>query len=449
MALMFSMDHPVTRRQYFVTGVTLMVFKYLVEALLVYVTLGKFWHIGLFLLPVMSLKLEALAGAEWLFIILVLWSLPFLWIGFTMSVRRLIHAGRSPWRSLTFMFPFLNLIFMISLCFLKAKTSSELDEVTDKQEAKEKTTSALAGILGGVSICVAMTVICIFWFKDYGATLFMGMPLFVACYAGYHYNRHQRRSTRSTVSVGIFPLYIASCVLLLFALEGVMCIVMALPIATVTGALGALLGRSLATHLGLSVTHITLIMLSLPLIAAMESQQTEDEVTKVISSVEIEASPQTVWQHVVTFEDLSAPHRLMFKLGIAYPVRARIEGTGVGAIRYCEFSTGPFIEPITHWDEPYHLGFSVSSNPPTMREWSLYQDVHAPHLTESFFSERGEFRLKTLPNGRTRLEGSTWYVMKLAPNFYWRWWSDMVIHTIHLRVLEHIKQLSEHSDQSE
>ena len=118
MALMFSMDHPVTRRQYLITGVTLMAFKYCIEALLVYAVLGKFWHIGLFLLPVMSLKLEALAGAEWLFIILVLWSLPFLWIGFTMSVRRLIHAGRSPWSSLTFMMPFINLIFMISLCFL-------------------------------------------------------------------------------------------------------------------------------------------------------------------------------------------------------------------------------------------------------------------------------------------------------------------------------------------
>lgn len=442
------MNHPVTGRQYLITGVTLMVVKYLVEALLIYAVLGNFWHIGLFLLPVMSVKLEALAGAEWLFIILVLWSLPFLWIGFTMSVRRLIHAGRSPWRSLIFMLPLINLAFMISLCFLKAKSFDEQGEVNEKKEAQEKTTSALAGILGGVSICVAMTVICIFWFRDYGATLFMGMPLFVACYAGYHYNRYEKRSTRSTISVGIFPLYLASGVLLLFALEGVMCMVMALPIATVTGGFGALLGRSLASRMDLSVTHITLIMLSLPLLAAVESQHTQDQVTEVISTIEIEVPPSLVWQHVVTFEELPAPQRMLFKLGIAYPVRARIEGQGVGAIRYCEFSTGPFVEPITHWDEPKRLSFSVSSNPPTMREWTLYQDIHAPHLTESFFSQRGEFRLKALSGGRTRLEGSTWYVMKLAPNFYWRWWSDMVIHAIHLRVLEHIKQLSEHSDTS-
>jgi len=39
----------------------------------------------------------------------------------------------------------------------------------------------------------------------------------------------------------------------------------------------------------------------------------------------------------------------LFRLGFASPQYARIEGTGVGAIRYCVFSTGPFVEPITAW----------------------------------------------------------------------------------------------------
>ena len=39
------------------------------------------------------------------------------------------------------------------------------------------------------------------------------------------------------------------------------------------------------------------------------------------------------------------------RAGLAYPMRARIEGSGPGAVRYCEFSTGPFVEPIVTWDE--------------------------------------------------------------------------------------------------
>jgi hypothetical protein len=29
------------------------------------------------------------------------------------------------------------------------------------------------------------------------------------------------------------------------------------------------------------------------------------------------------------------------------------------------------------------------------------------------------------------------------PQAYWRWWSDFLIHRIHARVLEHVRDLSE------
>ena len=57
--------------------------------------------------------------------------------------------------------------------------------------------------------------------------------------------------------------------------------------------------------------------------------------------------------------------------------------------------------------------------------------------------EAGQFRLVRLPGGRTRLEGTTWYQHGLYPAGYWRLWSDWIIHRIHLRVLEHVKRLSE------
>jgi hypothetical protein len=56
---------------------------------------------------------------------------------------------------------------------------------------------------------------------------------------------------------------------------------------------------------------------------------------------------------------------------------------------------------------------------------------------------RGEFRLTRLAGGRTRLEGTTWYENRMWPAAYWRGWSDMLIHEIHLRVLRHVRALSE------
>jgi hypothetical protein len=133
----------------------------------------------------------------------------------------------------------------------------------------------------------------------------------------------------------------------------------------------------------------------------------------------------------------------LFRLGVAYPQRARIAGHGVGAIRRCEFSTGAFVEPITHWDEPRVLSFGVESQPEPMREWSPYRHVWAPHLQGGFAAVRGEFRLVPLPGGRTRLEGSTWYTLDIHPRFYWRVWADTFVETIHGRVLEQIRREAE------
>jgi len=150
-----------------------------------------------------------------------------------------------------------------------------------------------------------------------------------------------------------------------------------------------------------------------------------------------------VWRHVIEFSKLPPPQEAIFKLGIAYPMRAQIAGHGPGAIRHCVFSTGAFVEPIEVWDEPRLLKFSVTENPAPMQEWTPYREIHPPHLAGFMVSRQGEFRLTPLPGGRTHLEGTTWYQHGLWPAPYWKVWSDQIIHTIHLRVLRHVKQLSE------
>jgi hypothetical protein len=77
-----------------------------------------------------------------------------------------------------------------------------------------------------------------------------------------------------------------------------------------------------------------------------------------------------------------------------------------------------------------------------MKELSPY-DIHPAHLHAYFVSRRGQFLLTQLPNGHTVLEGTTWYTDKIRPNFYWDLWSDYIVHSIHTRVLEHIKQETE------
>jgi hypothetical protein len=172
----------------------------------------------------------------------------------------------------------------------------------------------------------------------------------------------------------------------------------------------------------------------MPLLAPSASMPLHE----VASAIEIDASPEVVWSHVVSFPDLPEPGVLVRRMGIAYPRRARIEGSGAGAVRYCEFSTGPFVEPIRIWDPGRRLSFDVVQSPPPLREWSVYAGVMPPHLDGYFHAVRGEFRLVRLTGNRTRLEGSTWYALRIAPAAYWGVFADLVVRRIHHRVLEHI-----------
>jgi hypothetical protein len=159
----------------------------------------------------------------------------------------------------------------------------------------------------------------------------------------------------------------------------------------------------------------------------------------VHSAVLVTAPPEALWDAVVAFSPIPAPDSWLFRTGIAYPTHAEIAGEGKGAVRRCHFSTGAFVEPITHWEPPHRLAFDVTEQPHPMREWSPYSNLHPPHLDTGLRAHRGEFRIVPLGDGTTRLEGTTWYSIAFAPEFYWGWISDAIIHAIHLRVLEHIR----------
>nr|MBP7685050.1 SRPBCC family protein [Deltaproteobacteria bacterium] len=158
--------------------------------------------------------------------------------------------------------------------------------------------------------------------------------------------------------------------------------------------------------------------------------------------VEVAAPPEVVWERVVAFPELPPIEDWIFRVGVAAPTGARIEGSGVGAIRRCEFTTGEFVEPIEVWDPPRELGFSVQDMPDPMREMSPY-DIRPRHLDGYFRTTAGQFLLERTATGGTRLRGRTYYQLDMMPTVYWKLWADDIIHRIHLRVLRHVAHVAE------
>jgi uncharacterized membrane protein YhaH (DUF805 family) len=430
--LWFGVSLPVNQRRYFWSGLALMAAKFGGDYALVHFSTGQSWSLFDYLSPSATQRLTLVEhGPQWLPFTMAAWTMPFLWIGASMTLRRLLDARCSPWLTLLFFVPVLNWVLMATLCFLPTRRQQKLDP--EARALAPRLTAAMLGVAGGVCVGAVSLGLHVLLLKSYNAFVFLGTPFVMGAIAGYIYNRHAQRE--GTLALGGLTMIVAALAMLLFAFEGVVCIAMALPLAMPIGALGACIGQLIALeHRDSSPALLAVVLLASPL-AALE----KPPLREVLSTIEIDASPEQVWPHVVAFADLDEPPQWFFRLGIAYPKRAIIFGRGVGAVRRCEFSTGAFVEPITAWEEPSRLAFDVQSQPPPLHEFSPYKHVHAEHLLDTLRSKRGEFRLIALPGGRTRLEGRTFYELSMAPQQYWAFFGDALIHQIHDRVLRHIR----------
>ncbi|WP_035758006.1 hypothetical protein [Hugenholtzia roseola] len=296
----------------------------------------------------------------------------------------------------------------------------------------------------GLTILLAgiLTLWGIYGLGEYGIAPFVLTPLFMGASSTILYGLKKEIAYKEAWQIGFLTLGIFSAGLLIFAIEGLICIAMAAPIALFLTWIGVLIGYAIVNKTPNNAPTALFILIALIPLTAFVEKENEPNLTSVVTAIEIAATPQAVWKNVVTFPELDKPTELIFKTGIAYPINAKIEGTGVGAIRHCNFTTGSFVEPITVWDEPQLLKFEVIEQPEPMKELSFW-DIDAPHLHDYFVSKQGQFKLTKLPNGNTLLEGTTWYYHNIKPAFYWQLWSDYVIHKIHQRVLNHIKKNAE------
>jgi hypothetical protein len=274
--------------------------------------------------------------------------------------------------------------------------------------------------------------------------VFLGTPFLIGLVSAVASNRTEPHTSNETIVIGQLALLVTGGALVFFAIEGALCLAMAILIASPIAILGSYVGHVLSQPgRPTSFTHITILVGLVSLGTATDAAMPASGGRVVMTAIEIDAPAEVVWEHVTSFTDITAPPRWYFRTGLAYPLRARLEGAGAGAIRHCEFTTGAFVEPITVWDAPRRLAFDVIAQPPPLQEWSPYSRVFAPHLDGFFRTSHGEFRLVALESGRTRLEGRTWYTLDMQPAMYWTAIADTILHAIHARVLEHVKSEAE------
>lgn len=447
---LFSMRGHIGRVEYVLLAATLFLCKVIVDMSVAWLVFGRVWSPAYYFShEQVELLLRSDSINRQFYSLMMLVSVPFVWAGVALSIKRLRAAGLPVWLVFLFFLPLLKWLMFVSLGVLPSRQVRDTADTHAATEAPNATArkppGLFASMLATALLGVALTAFNIYGIGVYGLGVFVGLPFSMGMMATVIHGREEP-SLKTCLGLGIGAVTLTAAGMAIIALEGAMCLVMAAPIWAFAAGLGAAVGCIVVN----STDRRDAAILTISLVLAMPILMGAERLTRkppprfaVCTSVVVAAPPEVVWQHVVEFAPLDPPRELIFRAGVAYPTHATIEGRGEGAVRRCVFSTGEFVEPIRVWDEPRLLRFDVTQNPAPMRELSFYNDVHPPHLDGYMQSRAGQFHLSPTANGGTLLEGTTWYENDMAPAPYWRLWSDYLIHRIHLRVLEHVKDQAE------
>ena len=451
-------DGTVDRGPYALFGIIGFALKHNLDRVVASVFFHRHWELfNYWIPPTQAVHITQLPrqDAELLATMLAL-ALPFIWVGVVLTLRRLRAVGLPTWLVAAFFAPLVNLLFFAMLSLLPSGSEGGLPRTgrddclgafLDRAIPEGQIGSAVLAVLVTVVFGALFTALGTEVLARYGWGLFIALPFCLGLASVLLYGYHGPRTYGTCVAVAMLATVLLGGLLVALAIEGVVCLIMAMPLGLLLAWIGATIGYFIQARPGSwreAPGTLLVVALFTPLLIRAESAAPPAPPRfAVTTDVVVQAPPEIVWQRLVSFSELPPPREPLFRVGIAYPTRATLVGRGPGAVRRCEFSTGAFIEPIEVWNEPRRLSFSVAAQPAPLQEWTPYAAIHPPHLAGFLVSERGEFLLTPLGDGRTILQGTTWYQHHMWPAGYWQLWSDYIIHRIHLRVLRSIRQRAE------
>jgi hypothetical protein len=388
---------------------------------------------GFWLLPMRRLA-DMPALSPWIAAAAFAFSLAIAWAIAMLSFRRAARSGYGYVLAAASIVP----VFQIGAVALLAVAPMRGVDSEPEQARGANLAHVVQGVLAGVAIIVLAVLISAVTFGAYGWSLFVMTPFLVGITTAYLANRSVALASGRTSGLVMAAAGLGTLALVMFALEGFVCILLAAPLASVAALVGGAIGRALAA-VGHKRGKPLLSVALLPAMFALEAAMPPSVEITMEQAIDISAPPSAVWRAVVSDEPIGSPPALVAEAGFSYPVGGHLLGNGIGAVRLGEFSTGVARERVTDWQPGRRLAFVVDSQPPMMEEMSPYRRVHAPHLSGYFETSATAFDLKALPGGRTRLSVRATHTLRIDPALYWEPMARWAISQNVYRVLRSIK----------
>jgi len=259
---------------------------------------------------------------------------------------------------------------------------------------------------------------------------FVVLPIIMGMIAAWFWRKLEMTGKKLTWN-SVINGTIAILLSFVFLREGVICLIIVSPLVFAFVITGAFIGKGMfrKRNQTLNVSMFSLLLL----IFIIDSRTEHHYENLVADELIVNAPPAEVWKHVVAFEKIKQGNKYwLFRIGMPSPMQTTVEGNYEGAGRKCIFSNGyVFDEKIVTYQQERNLTFDIVGQP------------RDPEIMGHIDILRGQFLLKDNGNGTTTLTGNSWYRLYVFPTWYYDLWAKSITRNVHLRVMDHIKELSE------
>ena len=245
--------------------------------------------------------------------------------------------------------------------------------------------------------------------EQLGWAMFMVVP-FVSGFAVSAVVRRPKRILACCLTCGLTTF----SVLLFTGGEGIICCLMALPLAAAGVAIGALIGYQVRGRIidklpAPGGTTVAVLLVCPVLISAADHLErplwTAPDTEVFTTEVTVPASPERTWDLMAQMSRLDGPRPLLLKVGLPTPTRCELDHAGVGGRRVCHFDSGIIAQEVTHWQRPSYMGLRITESTLPGRHWLTFIDASYELHAE---------------NGHTRVVRHTTIGTRLHPRWYWR-----------------------------
>jgi hypothetical protein len=263
-----------------------------------------------------------------------------------------------------------------------------------------------------------------------GLSTFLLIPCIMGMICAWFW-RNQRHKTAIIIARLFLNIFFCFVLAAYTLNEGAICILIVSPLAVTMMLIGYGIAKTMIHRksgtLNFSVGGVLFLIF---IIDMTGPHHYENEVSDTMI---IKASSDAVWKYVVAYPEITEKsHYWFFNIGLPKPVGTSVTGYYQGAGRKCIFERNlVFDEIMTIYEPGKNLTFEVTGQPKD------------PELMGHIEIERGQFILKDNHDGTTTLTGNSWYTLKVFPALYFDLWAKSITRNVHLRVMEHVKNLCE------